>query len=85
MRENRITTIVYDRLQRRDNEITTFLYDSYFIYRAKKTSHFKKINKNKNHTKYKLPNVPRHLHISDIHINYKLNFIKSSQTVIKYF
>ena len=55
MRENRITTIVYDRLQRRDNEITTFLCDSYFIYRAKKTSHLKK--KKKNHTKYKLPNV----------------------------
>ena len=45
MRENRITTIVYDRLQRRDNEITTFLCDSYFIYRAKKTSHLKKKKK----------------------------------------
>ena len=85
MRENRITTIVYDRLQRRDNEITTFLCDSYFIYRAKKTSHLKKKKKKKNHTKYKLPNVPSHLHISDIHINYKLNFITSSQTVIKCF
>ena len=47
MRENRITTIVYDRLQRRDNEITTFLCDSYFIYRAKKTSHLKKKKKKK--------------------------------------
>ena len=43
----------------RSNKINAMLYDRYNLQNCKATA----IKKIANHTKYKIPNVPSHLHI----------------------